>query len=293
MKTQYHYVRLFFLIAVLVTGFSIFSTELPAQQPREKLHDDYIALAKMASAEFISDEDEPENFQEIFDDLFKKGEDEIKTLRAMKPSADEFIKIRDAMLEMSIRGRKDLISFKSSAPPILFIFHDEKKAEKIVENLSEEEQEELALEVINWIADFMKLAAKYEKEEKVIQNQLIKIAKKYSAEKKPNDGIVQVQYHDANIELIFIGFKTKGKTLRNVTIVATLRNDDGESVKNFYFVEKLESQWQNSICNMGFDFEDDNGVFGNSTVPDVTAINVEVYSEDFSTTFTWKAPDRK
>lgn len=290
MKTLCHRVRLYFLIAAFALGFGILPSKLPAQPPPQKLPDDYIVLAKMVSASFITDKDEPENIQERFDFFFKEIDEEIETLRDMKPSA-EFVKIRDARLKMDISGRKDLVSFKSSTPDIMFILHDEKKMEKIMENLSEAEQEELAMGIMDWFADSMKLFAKYEKEEKATQSQLFKIAKKYSAAKKPNDGTVLVQYHDANSELLFIGFKTKEKTLHNVTIVATLRNDEGESVRNFYFVEKLESRWQNSICNIGY--EDDDGVFGNSTIPDVNAIDVEVYSEDFSTAFTWKPANKK
>lgn len=291
MRQKIYLLRYAVMIGVCVMGLSLFSPRVSAQEKRKPLPEDYIVLAGMMSEVFITDEKEPEDLQEIFDKGLTEMDEALVTLRAMKPSTENFTKLRDAILKITVSARKDMLSIKATMPAILLEFANAQEAEAVVAKMSEAEQENIAEAMAGFFVQFVECFAKYAQKEKPITDALLKIVPKYSAGITANDGAILVQYYDANADCIFIGFKTKERTLRNVTIAATLKNEAGASTRNFYFLETLDTEWQNSPCDYGFN--SDTGIVGNTTVPDMTTIDVAVYSEDFSTQFTWKRGKKK
>lgn len=309
-KKKRHIVGSIFSCIFLMLGSFVNPSDATAQFGREKLPEDYIVLAKILSEDFLKEEESPETLRELMIKGIVEIDDKIKELRVVKSSTNELSLIRDKCLSLLENIKKDFIAFYKSIPGSLL---DRKADDDISEEVSEEDfaamsdeehekwiQETIASledvssclkEILPFMQGIIKIVAKYESQNRALNNQLSRIAVKYAAPQSRNNDRVMVTYHELSSVPALIGFATAGKPLQNVTILTTMQNKQGETVTNFYFLEKLDDTWNTVELNLGF--LNEGTIVGNNAVPAVAAIDVEVYSEDFSTSFTWEYTEER
>jgi len=111
------------------------------------------------------------------------------------------------------------------------------------------------------------------------------LAPQYAAEITMNNGRIVVDFDENGTnDHDWLKLFNNGETLYDVCVIATITGKDGNSVTNYYFVERWEKEWLFSELES---LELVNVVFRN-TAFQVQNVKIELYSPAYSTSFTYQ-----